>query len=423
MKESRLTRGGRDRQGHLSPDSEKLVAGALGLSNSGSRFEDDFWEGMLAARLEKMLENGHNQGIFDAIERLNQTDLEAYGALVEAVENAAESMTIEHEGIAWDVVLVIAPVVAWTRYKIGSGPIVASKLAQFEQGLKQEVLAKQAKLSLAPYFFSVDQLPREFSELRKLTKRLGQAAITGATVKHDSKSMPETAEMLADSRYLLGAVATPSAQALFRWQELDTPAHVSRVATLERWINSARPQFETLLPGCGFECLLPDAYHINLRESDRRVRPHGIRAGVNFLTETLEVPAEKLRAYVAGFGNGQQLDEYRIGLSIGDSEEVAQGIVWPLFGPESLSSDQETSYDPIAIIEMNQGELGEQSTQLEQIKSLLREVGIKEIRVWPNMEDPEFCEDCGAPMYPNIKGDIVHAELPDDVDAPNHQLH
>ncbi len=423
MKESRLTRSGRDRQGHLSPDSEKLVTGALGLSNSGSRFEDNYWDALLAARLEKMLENGHNQGVFDAIERLNQTDLEAYGALVEAVENAAESMTIDHNGQAWDVVLVIAPVVAWTRYKIGSGPIVPSKLAQFAQGLSTEILAKNSKLSLAPYFYSVDQLPREFSELRKLTKRLGLSAITGVAAKSDSKTMPETAEMLADCRYLLGAIAAPRAQALFRWQELETPSHVSRVAALERWITAVRPQFESLLPGCGFECLLPDAYHINLRESDRRVRPHGIRAAVSFLTNTLEVPADQLRAYIAGFGNAQQLDEYRIGLSIGDSDEVAQGIVWPLFGPESLSMDQEPNADPIAIIEMNQGELAEPTTQLEQIKALLRESGIKELRVWPNMEEPEFCEDCGAPMYPNIKGDIVHAELPDDVETPNHQLH
>lgn len=418
MKDSRLGRSARERQGHLTPDSEKLVAAALGLSKSGSRAEDDFWQAMLTVRLEKMMDLGHNQAIFDAIERLNQTDLEAYGALVEAVENTAESLVLEHEDQAWDVVLLAIPVVAWTRYKITSGAVALGVLSKFASGLTKEVLAKSTKLSLSPFFYSVDQLPREFSELRKLTKRLGQAALAETSFKLDIKSMPETAEMLADARFLIGAVVTPRGQALFRWQELDTPAQLSRVSALERWISAARPEFESLLTGCGFECLLPDAYHINLRESDRRVRPHGVRAGVAFLTQTLEIPAEKIRAYVAGFGT-ERVDEFRIGLSIGDTEEVAQGIVWPIFGPEDGPAQSDSvQLDAFTADETNL--IG----PLEQIKDLLRECGIQEIRVWPQIEDPEFCDDCGAPMFPNSKGEIVHPELPEDLDTPTpHQLH
>lgn len=28
--------------------------------------------------------------------------------------------------------------------------------------------------------------------------------------------------------------------------------------------------------------------------------------------------------------------------------------------------------------------------------------------------DPELCDDCGAPLFPDRSGDVVHAELPDD---------
>src|SRR5690606_12436709 len=93
----------------------------------------------------------------------------------------------------------------------------------------------------------------------------------------DLKALPETADMLADTRFLLGVVATPAGRPVFRWQEADSGDHASRVACLEQWIAQARPNIEPLLQGCGFECLLPDAYHLNMRESDRRVRPYSIR--------------------------------------------------------------------------------------------------------------------------------------------------
>jgi Protein of unknown function (DUF2863) len=401
MKETRASRTLRERKGQLNPDAEKLVTGALGLANSGSRSEDQYWERLLNQRLEKLLEHGHNQPVFDAVERLHQTEQEAYGALIEAVENCAESAVIEHEGQLWDVVLISIPIVAWTRFKIPCGPIVSKDIEQIALSYHQELLAKQAKLSLVPYVFSIDQLPREFSELRKLTRKLGLAAVTNFPAKAELKDLPETTQMLADSRYVIGAVATPLQQALFRWQELDTPAHVSRVQALERWVAKVRPTMQNILLGCGFECLLPDAYHINLRESDRRVRPHAISAGIHFLKNALDIESAQIKASIASFG-ADSVDEYRIGLIVGDSLEVAQGVVWPLYGPET---------------EM------QEPTALEAIREQLRDCGVTDIRVWPELMEPEYCEDCAAPMYPNIRGDIVHLELPEEGEMINEQFH
>ena len=81
MKETRHARTGRDRKAHLSADAERLVAAALGLANSGSRVEDRYWDAQLAQRIERLLDTGHPQSIHDALDRLNQTDGEAYGAL------------------------------------------------------------------------------------------------------------------------------------------------------------------------------------------------------------------------------------------------------------------------------------------------------------------------------------------------------
>ncbi|HRO60339.1 MAG TPA: DUF2863 family protein [Burkholderiaceae bacterium] len=400
MKEHRHARA-RERKSHLSPDAERLVAAALGLANSGSRTEDRFWEAQLAARIERLLDSGHIQAVYDSLDRLHQTDSEAYGALIEAVEEAAEAASVEVDGQRWDLLLVAAPLVVWTRFRIPAGPLPAEGAQALAAHWQAHVLARNARFRLSPYLYSIDQLPRDFGELRRLTRKLGQSAISGQAAKLDLKTLPETAEMLADSRFLLGVVAVPAGTALFRWQESEPGDHASRVQCLEQWIAQARPNLEPLVPGCGFECLLPDAFHINLRESDRRVRPYSIRAAVHFLTHALGVDPAQISAAVAAFGD-DRVDEYRIGLSVGDGDEVAHGIVWPMLGAESEEDDP---------------------PPLEQIREVLREVGVTEMRVWPELSEPEFCEDCGVPLYPNGKGEIVHAEMPGDVEPESSHFH
>ncbi|HWS74295.1 MAG TPA: DUF2863 family protein [Quisquiliibacterium sp.] len=401
MKEPRHSRSLRDRKSHLSPDAERLVSTALGLANSGSRSEDRFWEAALAARLARLLEGVNPQAVYDALDRLNQTDGEAYGALIEAVEDASESLELEVDGQAWDCLLVSAPLVAWTRFRIPSGPLPGEAAAALSAHWQAHVLARGARFCLSPCLYSIDQLPRDFSELRKATRRLGALAVSGQAPKRDARSLPETAEMLADARYLLGVVAVPRGQALFRWQELDAGDHASRVQCLEQWIAQARPNLEPLLAGCGFECLLPDAYHINMRESDRRVRPYAVRAAVHFLTHAMAVEPAQLRAAVAAFGT-ERVDEFRIGLSVEGSDDVVQGVVWPLLGAESEADEP---------------------APLEVVRDTLREAGVTEIRVWPELNEPEFCEDCGVPLYPDMKGEIVHAEMPDDVEPEATHFH
>ena len=400
MKEQRSART-RDRKSHLSPDAERLVAAALGLANAGSRLEDRFWEAQLAQRLERLLDAGHPQAVHDALDRLHQTDTEAYGALIESVESVAEAVVVEHEGHAWEALLVAAPLIAWTRFRIPAGPFGSDAAQTLAAHWHGHILAREARLRIVPMLYSIDQLPRDFAELRKLTKRLAVSAISDQPLRLDFKALPETADMLADTRFVLGVVAVRSGSALFRWQELDAKDHASRVQCLEQWVAQARPTLEPLLPGCGFECLLPDAYHLNMREADRRVRPYSIQAAVHYLTHALSIEPGSIRASIAVFGR-DRIDEYRIGLSAGDDEEVSYGIVWPLFGPESETDEP---------------------SPIEQIREYLRALGVTEIRLWPDLIEPEFCEDCGVPLYPNQKGDVVHAELPLDVEPESTHFH
>jgi hypothetical protein AXYL_04437 len=187
---------------------------------------------------------------------------------------------------------------------------------------------------------------------------------------------------------------------VFRWQ-LSGAAHRSREDCLKAWVEATRPLFEPMLPGCGFESLLPDAYHANLRESDRLVRIWGIKAAVHYLVHSLGVEAASIKASVAGFGY-TRVDEYRIGLSLGETGDVVQGIVWPLLGPESENDEP---------------------TPLEQIRSTLQEVGVSDLRVWNALMEPEFCEDCGSPFYPDRSGELVHVQMPEGAETTSPHFH
>ena len=299
-KELRVSHRARQRVSQASPDVEALVSASLGLARAGSRTEGMFWEGRLAQVLDRLLDGAHPSAVGTALDQLSQQDGTAYGALVEAIEHAAETVPVQPSalrGQATDdrpaaplhALLVTAPIVAWTRFSIPTRAIAAPVMAELLRLWHELVLAPDVRFQLMPWLYSLDQLPHDFAELRKLTRRMAVSTANGSQGRVDLKSMPETAEMLADTRFLLGCVVVPDVNhPVFRWQ-LSGAAHRSREDCLKAWVEATRPLFEPMLPGCGFESLLPDAYHANLRESDRLVRIWGIKAAVHYLVHSLGV--------------------------------------------------------------------------------------------------------------------------------------
>jgi Protein of unknown function (DUF2863) len=385
----------------LTPDAEKLVALALGLTASGSLTEDRFWETQLGKLVAHLLESGHENSINVALDHLFQAQSNAYETLIDQVESLTESAALEHGGKAWDVLMVAAPIVAWSKYRIASGPLNADLALTLAAHLQAHVMAAGSRVALAPYLYSIDQLPRHFSEVRKLTIKLGEAALHGVAPKLDLQRLPETAQLLSDARFLLAAVVAPQGEALFRWQEVGTAQHAGRTHCLEQWIAQGRPNLAPMLQGCVYEFLLPEAFYVSCRESDRSVRPYSVRAAAAFLEDALKVNANQLCAIIAGFG-ADRIDEYRISLALRGKDDVAHGIVWPLYGRE----DESTAPTPI-----------------EDIRTQLRECGITEIQELKGIRSPEFCEDCGVPLFPTADGEIVHAGLPEETDAPTAHFH
>lgn len=393
----------------LPPDADKLVGLSLALFASGSRVEDRFWEAKLDALLAKIVRNGNQTTLDAALDHLQQNHPDAYGALADMAETHSESFVVEHEGVAYEALLVAAPVLAWTRYVIPSGPLKADSVEALRAHLQAHVLAGETRVALAPFLYSIDQLPRHHVETYRVAQQLIQAALNSTAAKVNSGDLPETSPILADPRFLLAVVAAPVGAPLFRWQEEENGVRIERGQCLEQWANQGGANLALVLPGCEFECLLPDAYYSACRDADERVRPHTVRTAIRYLFDTTGAAPQELRAVVAGFGE-RRIDEYRIGFTRRGSNDVVYGVVWPLYGRENgeLSGDEEAE---------------DANGPLEEIIALLKEAGVSDIRRHAGRFEPEYCDDCGVPLYADPLGEIVHAEMPEDAEPAQPHFH
>ena len=404
----------------LSSDSQHLVTFAQAIAQASSRLEEKAWLKPLDALLHKLLRTDHQALIDSALDHLFKADLDAYDVLIEAVEAGSESTTIEFEGKEYDVQLLVLPVLAWTRFSIASGAIAADMQNALAAHLHAHVLAGDAKLALAPALFAIEQLPRHHSEVFALTQQLGQAALKHVPMQLRGEQQPSAA-FLADTRYVIAAVAVPAGTALFHWQESEQQSHFSagKSAAIDAWKQQVTPLLTRMLPGCNIELLLPQAYYFGCREADKRIRPASIRAADYFLTQTLDISSVELHASIGGFSediNGQ-VDEYRIGFAIGGDPTVVYGTVWPLY--EQESGEDMTLLMPAGVALPEP--LG--PSPLQEILTVLRECGIVHIKHHTERFTMEFCDDCGAPLFPDREGELGHAEMPEDTPPPAEHFH
>ena len=382
------------RRGRASREADLLVEFAEGLAQSGSRAEDHFWESRLEHEIESLLHEGDEGSLNAALDRLADRESRAYEELADAIEGRVEHAVVDAAEGPRDVLLFAAPVLAWSRMPLPTRPIPPSVVKATITALREVVFAPQAELVMANYFFSPDQLPENFCDTAEFRQLLA-ASLPEGVYKVDPASLKETAQFLADQRYMIGVVTVPRGEAIFRWQSGDAP----RDQVLQKWAEASQAALAPLLPACAYESMLPRAYYVACRDADRSARPFSIRASVAFLATTLGVANNALTAVVGGCYN-RQLEEFRIGFSVGEEEEIIHGVVWPLLGAEDEMSDV-----------------------AEDIETTLKESGLQRITMLRQRLPLEYCEDCGAPLYPNADGEMVHAELPDVNESSSQHLH
>lgn len=390
MKRTRF--GSRER---ISRDAAELQRFAIALSESGSKLEDNFLEAQFNKLIEKLLQSSAEDDLNTAFDHLFETNLRAHEELASAVEACVESTRLSSNGKDFDVLLFASPLLAWSRFSIPSGKLPANALEALNVQLGAHVFSKNARVALADYLFSPDQLPRSYCDTWRLTRELGVAALSGRNMRIDASVLPETSPFLSDVRYLVGAIAVPQGNPPFRWNEPDG----GKENALKEWVRQGSPNLEPMLAGCAWQALLSDAYHTACRTADRESRPYSLKASVAFLQIMLSLMPADLKAVVGPFYD-QRLEEYRIAIGPRDKEDVFHGVVWPLLGPEDENSEVS-----------------------EEIQNLLRECGVKDILFLDHHFPMEYCDDCGAPLYPDVNGELVHAEMPEQAGGNSQVLH
>lgn len=385
----------------LSRDASRLVYLCQSLHASGSRMEDQYWETEIEALLSKLLKAGQDTALENALEHLSEHYPDAFEVLLEQTETHTESFTAAHQTTSHDVLLVTAPFAVWTRYHLPKGTLSARELNALTDALRDCVFAPDARLAAVGQLIGLDEMPRSFVQTWVWLSKLGQAAMGAKTTRPTPNVAMELPGMLADARHLVMAVSVPHGQPIFKWQ---SDEKTSREQCLALWKVASTSILGNALAGCQFEVLLPDAYYVSMRDADKHIRPIAIKAASHWLQNALDIPASGIRATIIGMGE-QKADEYRVGYSLQTHTDVIYGTVWPVFGREDTPSDSH-----LMVVDT-----------VDEIAAVLRESGIRDIRRLPGVVAPEYCEDCGAPLFPNPLGELVHAELPEDAaHAPAH---
>lgn len=390
MKRTRLSRPKR-----LSGNAARLIALAGCGAESSSRIEDEFWDAKLVELIADMLEENDEEAFTAALDKLFGAENGSYEILADMIEAGAECRRLSADGVEYDALLLAAPILAWSRFSIPSGTMSKEIQTNIRTQLGAHVLAADVKLAMADFLFSPDQLPDSYCLTADLTKNLAACALSGLPLRVDPTLLRETVQFLSDTRYVLAVVVAPRGKPMFRWQEDDG----SRKQALADWQKQGLPCITPMLPACAAEAVLPQAFHAACRDSDRQGRPFSLKASSAFLQTTLNLKASDLIAVVAPFHH-ERLEEYRISFALKDGLNVVHGVVWPLLDAEDESSD---------------------SASL--IETVLKECGIQQVRVLEHRFPLEYCDDCGAPLYPSPDGEPVHAEMPETDDETPQRLH
>jgi hypothetical protein len=376
----------------LTRDAERLAWLAQGLADSGSRLEDVWLEAEMRTLIEKQLKAADEDALNQALDRLRETSPRAYDELADQVEAACEV----RQGEQQSSLLIAIPVLAWSRYAIPTRNLPKALLDTLRVQLSAHILGADAKVTFADYLFSPDQLPQGYADTWAFADVLWSAAVAGQDLNVAANTLPESQMFVSDVRYLIAVVQVLNGRPLFRWNEVEG----GRAAALVNWQQQGGPIFQSLLTGCSYEVLTPDAYFSAWRQADMETRPFALKAAVAYLQVLFNLPAGGIRAVAAPYYE-HGLEEWRISFLRAGSDDVVHGVTWPLLGDDDENAD-----------------LG------AEIEALLKSTGIGEVRILNTRMPMEYCDDCGAPLFPSPEAENVHAELPEEMqDAPPAQLH
>ena len=370
--------------------THELIELASGLGRSGCAQEDRYYQGRLRPLVHRLLADGRESLLGDALDGADAAHPHAYEVLSDAIESEA---TGGEAGL-----LIALPVLAWSRYEIPNRKLSPAQCRDLHALITDALAAEGSPVILADYLFGPDQLPPGFCGTFQLAKQLQERLARGETVLPiPDRELPATRHYLADPRYVLAFIqARPADGALFRWHQ----AGRSRESVEESWKDAARPVLSGLLPNCAMEPLAPDAYFSILRRVDDLGRPFTLRACIAQLQSQYDFPPENIQAILAACYDNAVLAEYRIALLRAGQPQILQGAVWGV-----LEGEEDATDVPRRILDE------------------LAQAGVLSVKVLDERFGLAECDDCGAPLFPGPDGELTHTETPDEPLPMSRHLH
>lgn len=388
----------------LHHKAHDLLALIEALNQSGSRLEDEFWEKQLNQAVQALFADPNStilEQLLDYLAATYQPDL--YDILASTIEGLAETAVISWKKQSYNVLLVTAPITTWTRYQLPDGVLSNSQHEKL-LSLMKSYAGSQAKVAVLGQLLSFDQLPKNFAQTHELCVQLGQLALDAKPASIEIDQRDDGINLLADAKFIVAAIAVPVGAEAFSWQE--TVNHITALAQAEQqWQEQCERILATMFAGCQSQYLPPDGYFYNNRESDKYMRPLAIKAAVQWLAMVTESPLEEINATIARCGE-EDTEEFRIGLGVEASPDILYGCVWPIFSKDEIDISS-PHYQDTALI----------------LQNTLTDLGVESIRFLAGLFDPEFCDDCHAPHFPNAEGELQHPHLPGNLDLSPTAVH
>ena len=146
-------------QTKLSADSHRLIALATELFYASSYLESQFWQRQLETLVSKLLKHKKQSVLNEAVEYLFSSDMDIYNVLLEIIEARSESGQVVMDGKDGDVLLVVIPILALTRFSIASGNLTEAQKTHTATSLSVHIFAQAAQFILATAYNAVYQLP------------------------------------------------------------------------------------------------------------------------------------------------------------------------------------------------------------------------------------------------------------------------
>ncbi|WP_269900230.1 DUF2863 family protein [Paenalcaligenes faecalis] len=388
----------------LHHKAHDLLALIEALNQSGSRLEDHFWEAQLSQTILDLLADPNStilEQLLDYLATTYQSDL--YDILASLIEGMAESATVRFNDRHFNVLLVTAPIATWTRYQLPDGVLSHTQHEKLLT-LFKSYAGSQAKVAVLGQLLSFDQLPKSVAQTHELCTELGLLALEAKPAAIEIDQREDGISLLADTKFIVTAIAVPEHAPVFAWQESPNPLLALQQAQ-QQWQTQCEQILSAMFAGCQSYYLPPDGYFYNNRESDKQMRPLAIKAAAQWLSMVTDSELKDISAVIARCG-AEDTEEFRIGLGVASNPDILYGCVWPIFSRDEIDISS-PHYQDTALI----------------LQNLLSDLGIESIQFLAGLFDPDFCDDCSAPSFPNAKGELQHPYLPEDMDYTPSAIH